>query len=163
MTALGTGKRSADHRAANKPDDGALPWSDIVLARSDRSPMSFTGALLQAHQRPYQNGLLLAVTLWRRRLTGFVIGYPVCVMAGRVDSDAVKVDSVAEAILYLEDLCAIPPSIDPRPLSLDALVQAHQISRFNQVFSALVGDVLADWTAFDAISGTSRIPQQAPS
>lgn len=160
---MGTGKRSADQRAAHKPEDGALPWSDIVLARADRAALSFTGVLLQAHQRPYQAGLLLEVTLWRRRLTGFVIGYPVSVMAGRVGSDAVRVDSVAEAILYLEDLCAIPPAVDLRPLSLDALVQAHQISRFNQVFSALVGDVLADWAALDAISGSSRIPQQAPS
>lgn len=161
---MGTGKRSVDHGLARPPLDGGPLWSDVALARADRAPLAFTGALLLVHRRAFQTGLMLELSLWRRRLTGFVIGYPVFAREAGVASDAVRVDSVAEAILYLEDLCAFPQPMDQaRPLSLDALMQAHRIAHFHQVFSALVGDALADWATLDATTGTPRIPQQARS
>ena len=160
---LGSGKRSEDLRLMFGAGTAEAGFVGVALARPDRSPLSFTGKLLFRHRRLFRNDQTLELTLWRRKLTGFVIGYPICTK-GYIGADAVLVDSVAKAIHYLEDLCAFPPPIDPPPKpSLDVLLLVQQIAHLNQVFSSMVGEALADWVTLDQTTHINPIKQQARS
>ena len=158
MAILGTARRSADHDLTGRPAGG---WCDVALPRLNRSALAFNGTLVCCHRRDFNAHVTLELSLWRRRLTGLVISYPVCTADG-ITGDAVLVDSVDEAMRYLEDLCAFPPPHDPPSGTLlEGLLQVQRGAQFHQAFSTLVGEALADWSALDPTPGTLMPPQQA--
>ena len=121
----------------------------MASLRADYTPLAFTGARIASHWRQFRGDETLRITLWQTRPTGFVVEYSVCTMA-EIEADSVVVDSVEEAVTFFEDVCAYPPSPDLPPGSLLAcLMQVQRIAHFNQAFSALVGEALADWASLD--------------
>lgn len=149
MAVLGTTRRSADHgltAGAGPPTGG---WCDVALSRPDRSALAFTGTLICCHRGAFDARQTLELSLWRRRLTGMVIGHPICTADGFV-GDAVLVDSLEEAMRYLEDLCAYPLQPDPPSGTvLERLLEMQRRAQFHQAFSSLVGEALAEWSALE--------------
>jgi len=130
-------------------DIGTLDWTAVALLRAGCAPLAFTGARLASHWQRFRGDDTLGITLWQMRPRGYVIEYSVCTGAA-IEADSIVVDSVEEAVTFFEDVCAYPPSPDLPPGSLLAcLMQVQRIAHFNQAFSALVGEALADWASLD--------------
>lgn len=142
---VGTVERQEDMAGAFRLLTAEPLWENVSLHRSDRAPLTFSGSAIARHCCQFYTNQLLELVLWRRRLTGFVISYPVC-QQDTIIGEAVLVDNLAEATLFVEDLCAFPPMIEPmvQP-SLTGLLSIHRQAHFNERFSALVGQALADW------------------
>jgi len=146
---LGRASENSDRRFSFGSDIGTLDWTAVASLRAGCAPLAFTGARLASHWRHFRGEETLSITLWQMRPSGFVVEYSVCTGV-QIEADSVVVDSVEEAVTFFEDVCAYPPSPDLPPGSLLAcLMQVQRIAHFNQAFSALVGEALADWASLD--------------
>lgn len=146
---LGTVERQQDMTGICSRLTDEPVWQNVSLSRSGRAPLTFSGSAIARHYCLFQSDQQLELVLWRRRLTGLVISYPVC-LHETIVSEAVLVDNLAEATLFVEDICAFPPPVEPlfKP-SLTDLLSVYRQAHFNERFSALVGQALADWALLE--------------
>ena len=122
-------------------------WEQVLLDRVDAPPLDFAGCQISRHWTRLYDDSVIGITLWQRPRSGFAVAFTVCT-DGVLSSDAVAVDSLAEAVTFLEDYCALPPP-PPHiagPLC-DALMRMQKTAHFAQAFAFLVGEALAAWTA----------------
>ena len=147
---LGSERQAASGGAVYGKGLALNDWSDVSLPRPGQSPLRFNGLRLSHHRHRFSAQIDLEVSLWRRRLTGWVIAYPISTGA-EIASDAVLVDSLDEAMRYLEDLCAFLPLQTPCPpeTPVEKLLQLQQWAQFHHAFSSLVGEALANWSEVD--------------
>jgi hypothetical protein len=135
-------------------------WEQVHLNRVDAAPFSFVGCQISHHWRRWKEDDALHVTLWRRQPMGFAVEFSVF-GNGALHDDAVCVDSLAEAMIFLEDLCAVPlPLSEVSGPLCDALLQIQKVVTFGQAFAFLVGEALSDWTHIDHSYGQNTLPQR---
>ena len=121
-------------------------WEQVSLCRADAPPLDFAGCQIAHHWTRLHDASVITVTLWQRSRSTFAVAYSSCI-DGVLCTDAVAVDSLAEAVTFLEDYCALPPSAAPvaGPLC-DTLMRIQKAAHFAQAFAFLVGEALAAWT-----------------
>jgi len=135
-------------------------WEQVHLTRVDAAPFSFVGCQVTYHWRRWKGDDALHVTLWRRQPIGFALEFSV-IIDGALRNDAVCVDSLAEAMIFLEDICAVPlPLAEVSGPLCDALLQIQKVVTFGQAFAFLVGEALSDWMQIDQSHGQNTLPQR---
>lgn len=136
-------------------------WEEVALDRADNLPISFAGRQLTRHWAGVSSGEVLSVSLWQRKKYGFVVAFTACV-AGEIRSDCVAVDSLVEAMIFLEDYCAHPPvSAPPSERLVDSILHLHRSITYTQVFGALVGEALAAWSCQGRTLPQGRFKEEA--
>lgn len=122
-------------------------WEEVTADRVDNPPIRFAGRQLTRHWTGIFATEALSITLWQRKKSGFVIAFTANV-AGVLTLDSVAVDSLVEAMIFLEDYCAHPLiGIPPADRLVDSILHLHRTLTYTQVFSGLVGEALAAWSA----------------
>lgn len=139
----------AEHRSHPRSERGSDltlgPLEQAALERLSGARLTFAGRRVAHHWHRMPWGQDMAITLWARQKSGFVVAFDTF-DEGQVRPHAAVVDSVEDAICFLEDYCTRLPELF---LQTDQIIQSllalHRAASFRQAFLSLVGEALAAW------------------
>jgi hypothetical protein len=136
-------------------------WEEVTLERVDDPPIKCACRQLTRHWAVIFSGEVLSVSLWQRKKSGFIISFSALVSRG-LKTDSVAVESLAEAMTFLEDYCA-HPLVPPPPVErlVDSILHLQRTLTYTQTFSALVGEALSAWSVHGLNPGSGRIKEKA--
>ena len=142
-------------------DLGFRGWEEVTLDRMENRALTFTGRQLCMHWNHMPTGEALCIRLWQRRKSGFALSFTTR-LGDRWGTEAVAVDSLGEAMSFLEDYCAQPPGLAGTADQLiESILTLQMTVNFTQIFSALVGEALAAWSDLGPAPAKSRVTEKA--
>lgn len=131
--------------AASGADLSEGIWEMVALPRKGQPPLRFKGRRLTRHWRLLSSETQIFIELWQRRAGGVVVAYSTC-SAQATLTECIRFGDLNGAIEHLESLCigqAETLAMTGAPLVIFRDL-VHRLA-FNQQFSLLVGETLADW------------------
>ena len=126
-----------------------MAWEQVSLDRLSGDPLCFSARQVARHWNRLYSGERVTISLWQRKKTGFAVSFTACV-GGRLLTQSSVVDSLGDAICFLEDYCTRLP--EPTPMAeylMESILQLQRVLEFSDVFQALAGEALAAWTDHD--------------
>lgn len=136
-------------------------WEEVIATRVDRPPVKFAGRQITHHWARIFSGEVLAITLWERSKSGYQVLFTAFV-AGELRTDSVAVDSILEAITFLEDNCAHPMSGAAQTDQLiDSVLHLYRSMTYSRIFAALAGEALAAWSIYGQVGPQGRVKEKA--
>ena len=136
-------------------------WEETSLERVDSQPLKFAGRQLTHHWAPMFSNDILHISLWQRIQFGFIVSFS-AYLDGELRTESVVVDSLAEAMTFLEDYCAHPPH-SPPPVEhlVDSILHIHRTLAYMQAFALLAGEVLSAWSIYGHTPIQGKIKERA--
>lgn len=121
------------------------PIEKMSFERLTGSKLGFTGRRLARHSQYLPSGSEIAISLWARQKSGFVV------LIETLDDDLIKphaarLATLEDAICFLEDQCSRMPEIAlSHHQPEQSLIALLRVVTFRTAFLTLAGEALAAW------------------
>lgn len=126
------------------------PSEQVALPRLSGAELSFTGRRLTRHWQVLPSGETLSVALYARGKGGYVVAFDTW-REGAIAPHAAGVDSLEDALCFLEDYCTRLPEAGAvgegvvQPVLVQSVIAMHRTAAYRAAFLSLVGEALSAW------------------